>query len=123
MGCPAYIVAFRWDLSDFWIYDLSGGAHGKWTHGTQKEYEGFIKRQIEERYRAYSQNRKEQAKKLGGALYRLSRLHDRISFIKLKFDEMKEAVSRKDKKAFNTAMEEAEPNFDVDSLTEGWVDG
>ncbi len=39
----AYIVLYRKNLKDFWVYCLSNGVNDNWKHYTKEEYELFLK--------------------------------------------------------------------------------
>lgn len=41
LHCPAVIVLFRWDLSEFWTYNLS--APSGWRHRSRDEYERTLR--------------------------------------------------------------------------------
>lgn len=43
LGVHVYIVLFRWDLTEFWVYDLTA-RNGWYSNITQNEYEDWIRR-------------------------------------------------------------------------------
>ena len=42
LGVHCFIVAFRWDLSEFWVYNLSE-PRGRWWHLTQQRYTEWLR--------------------------------------------------------------------------------
>jgi hypothetical protein len=49
LDCPAFIVAHRWDLTEFWVYNLSRQAG--WAHGDRQTYTKFIRDGLLRHYR------------------------------------------------------------------------
>lgn len=39
LGVPCFIVAFRWDLSEFWVYNLSEKRERGWWHLDRRKFE------------------------------------------------------------------------------------
>lgn len=44
LGTKAYIALFRQGCTEFWVYCLSDGRNGQWTHyASPQQYEAFLK--------------------------------------------------------------------------------
>jgi len=120
LGCPSYIVAFRWDLTDFWVYDLNRN-NGKWIHGDKEAYEAFLKIQVEERYHRFAIKNEEEKQALGGALYRLHKLHARLQRTSVIVSDIRESFSSSNnKKKILSALKLAEEACDVSIIMDGY---